>query len=186
MAWTRWPVQVALAVHDCLRLAGGAARERDQARVVRAQVGDRRGLGAVQLLIRDVQDTRRERPVAGCRELLAVALVGDDQRRARDLDPHAQVLRSQLLGARKHDRPDPEAREHRHDPLRPVADQGHDDVAAAHAELGQAAREPRGAGPELTEGPLTPVPVAGELDESPLPIRHAGEDVGGEVHTHPG
>ena len=75
-----------------------------------------------------------------------VADVGDDEPRLRDGEALREILGAQLLGARQHDEALAEAGEHRQRPLRAVADEREDDVAAADAErverAGQA-RRPR-------------------------------------------
>ena len=62
-ACTRWPAQVALAVADRLRLAGGAGGEHDQRGVLGRQVGGGRGRGLEQALVgHPEQRARRSRP----------------------------------------------------------------------------------------------------------------------------
>ncbi len=176
-------LQVALSVHDGLRLPCGAARERDQAGVAVAQVGGLRRSGMEHVLVRHVQQQRRwarELP-AGCLQLGAVALIRDDHRRPGDVDAQAQVLRAQLLGARQHDGADVEAREHAQHPLRPVAYQRHDDVAAPDTELLQVAGERRGAVSDLAERPLAPRAVPRQLDERQALCGRRGQHIGGEV-----
>ena len=155
--------QVALAVDDARRLAGGAAGERDQARVVRLELGGRGRLGVEQRLVGDGQD--RARRGARARSSASVALVGDDQLRLRGRDPLREVLGPELLVARERNRADPEARDHRQHPLGAVADHGHHDVAAFDAVGGERAREARAAVGDLGEAPLAPAAVAGELDQ---------------------
>ena len=118
---------VALPVHDSLGLAGGPARERDQAGILRVEVDRGGGVGVVQSLVGDrEQRTRR----SGGLDLGEVALVGDDRARLGQLHAQAQVAGAQLLVTRQRDGADAHARNHRVDPLGPVADHGQDHVAA--------------------------------------------------------
>ena len=71
--------EVALTVKHSLRLAGGAGRERDQARVLRRQLGGSGRAAGGQLVERAPE--RRSGP-AGAGERGGVALVADDERRA--------------------------------------------------------------------------------------------------------
>ena len=73
--------KVALSVDDPLRLAGRAARERDQARVGRLELDRRRGLAAANSDSSGIVSTVARGPRGG--ELGRVALVGDDQPRPR-------------------------------------------------------------------------------------------------------
>ena len=174
VACRRWPSEVALGVHDRLRLAGGAARERDQAGV---PAGSSSTAGAGSPANSASSGISSDRGLGGGPlELGAVALVGDDQRRAGHLDAQAQVLGAQLLGARQHDRADAKAGEHRQHPLRAVADQRHHHVALRHAVPLQRARQARRALGDLAEAPLAPGAVARELEQREL-ARAALEDV---------
>ena len=126
--------EVALAVHDGLRLAGGAAREGDQARVLgvelgAAAAGSRSGQSPHGHRRSSARPSRRPRSVvARCARRTTTSA------RPRDVEAQAQVLGAQLLGAGQHDVALAEAGDHRQHPLGPVADQRQDDVAAAHAE----------------------------------------------------
>jgi len=171
--------EVALAVDDGLRLARGPARERDEARVQRGERGRRRrrGVGPP----RDARHPdRRPRP-AGVAQHIRVAPVADDERRRAGLEPHAQVLRAQLLVAGQHDIALPKAGDHRRDPVGLVADERQDDVAAAHAALvhvrGQRSRGPH----HLAERPFAARAVARELDEREAIGWRRFHDVDGEV-----
>ena len=156
--------EVALGVDDGLRLARGPAREGDEARVLGVELDRRRrGGGRVQRLVGD-REHRAVRP--GGVELGAVALVADDRRRPRDVEAQPQVAGAQLLGAGQDDRADAEARDHRQHPLRAVADQRQDDVAAPRRRArASAPASARGALGDLAERPLAPAAVAVELDE---------------------
>ena len=65
---------------------------------------------------------------------------------------------SQLLVARQHDRADPEAGDHREDPLRPVSDQAHHHVAAADAVGDERARQRSRALGDFAKAPHAPLP----------------------------
>jgi hypothetical protein len=81
--------QVALRVNDRLRLPARAAGEREQARIRGPQRGGRGRLAVVQALVGNEHDA-----AFGPRslELCAVALVGEDQRRAHSVQAQAQVF----------------------------------------------------------------------------------------------
>ena len=171
--------EVALGVDDGLRLARRAAREGHQARVLGAELGRRRG-GRVT----PAAPGRPHRPPAPARlaQDRLVALVADDDRRIGDLEPQPQVLGAQLLGAREDHVPLPEARHHRDDPLRTIADEREHDVAAPQAHGVQAGRERPRVRRDLAEGPLPPGAVAGELDERQASRDGRLDDLTREVH----
>ena len=173
-------LQVALGVHDRLGLAGRAAGERDQARVVEPQLDGGRRRSREQRLVGHVGE------LAGGRrrlELLAVTLVGEDQRGIGRLDAQAQVLGPQLLGARQHHGADAKARDHAQHPLGAVADQRHHHVAAADPASRQPPRQARGALGHLAEAPLAPGAVARELHQRQPLWRGRVDDLAREVHV---
>ena len=106
-------------------------------------------------LVRNLQNRATR---VGHAELAHVALVGDDQRRVGHVESQLQILSSQLLVAGQRDGADPEARDHRQDPLGPVADQRHHRVAAPDALRHQRPSEPRRAVGDLAERPLARAP----------------------------
>jgi hypothetical protein len=171
--------EVTLRVQHGLGLARGAARERDQARLVRAELRRARRLAREQRLVGDERDLAAR---LGRLQLCAVALVGHDQRRARDVDAQSQVFGAQLLGTRQHHRADAHARAHRQYPLRTIADQRHHHVTPLHAAPVQRARQSRAAIGDLAERPLTPRAVAGELHQRAVSRRQSIEHVAREVH----
>ena len=171
--------EVALPVQHRLRLAGGAGGEGHEARVLGLELDRRMRRGRGELGAGDEQDVRVGRRLA---QHAGVALVADDQPRARDVEPRPQVGGAQLLGARERDRADAEAREHRQHPLRAVADERHHDVAAADAACHQGARRARRRLGDLAEAPLAARAVAAERDERPRGRRRGVDDVAREVH----
>ncbi len=110
-------VEVALAVQHRLRLARGAARERDQAGVLSAPARPR-----ARARPRTAPRRARARPrTSGPRRLAARSRLRSSATISagwRHVDAQAQVLRAQLLGARQHDRADAKARAHRRTPTR--------------------------------------------------------------------
>ena len=148
-AWARWPCEVALAVADRLGLAGGARGEDDQGRVLGAEPFRGGRLGFEQALV----GHRQQRPVeARLAQGGGVALVGHDRARLHKADPGPQVGGAQLLGAGEGHGADAKAGHHRIDPLRAVADHGHDHVAPAHPARSQGAGHAGRAVGHLAEG----------------------------------
>ena len=171
--------QVALAVEHRLGLAGRAGGEGDEARVLVGELDGGHRLGGGQLRPGHDEHVGVGRRLA---EHAEVALVAHHQPRLRDRQPGAQVARAQLLGARQHDGADAEAGEHGQDPLGPVADQRHHDVAAADPAGGQRARRAGRRLGHLAEAPLRPRAVAAERDERPPRGRGGVDHVAREVH----
>ena len=159
--------EVALRVHDRLRLTGGAARERDQAGIVVGQLGRGRGRGREQRLVGHVhalgrRDGRAAPPPRARSRLRSSARISGGR---GDVDAQAQVLGAQLLGARQHDGADAKAGEHAQHPLGAVADQRHHDVARGPPRAAQRARQAGRALGDLAEAPLAPRAVARELEQ---------------------
>ena len=90
--------QVALGVHDRLGLAGGAARERDQGRLLGASSAGGAGSAANRRPRRgSAAPAPPARPARARPRLRSSATI---RRGLRHLDPQPQVLGAQLLGAR--------------------------------------------------------------------------------------
>ena len=153
------PGEVALPVDDALRLACRAGREGDERRVRGVEVDALGALSGKNPLIRNLQNRATR---VGHAQLAQIARVGDDQGRVRHVQSQLQIPSSQLLVAGQRDGADPEAGDHRQDPLGPVADQRHDRVAAPDALRHQPPSEPRAPVGDLGEGPLLAGAVAAE------------------------
>ena len=132
--------QVALAVQDRLRLAGRAGRERDQARVVRRRA---RRAAAARARASSPQGTQTVGPApAGGAQDVLVALVADHEPRGRSASSRSSRSCGRSCSVQGSDDVAlAEAGDHRQHPLRAVADQREDDVAAPHAELVQVGGE---------------------------------------------
>ena len=181
-AWSRWPYEVTLTVQYSLRLTGGAGRERDQARVLGRELG-RRGRRA-----RGGSSSHGHQsvgPLQPAPESAAALRSSQTTSAGRgDLQPVPQVVRAQLLGAREHDVALAEARDHRQDPLGPVAEQREHDVAAARAERVELVRRAVAAcARDLAHRPLAAAAVAADRDERAALRRRGLDDVAGEVHA---
>ena len=171
--------EVALAVDDGLRLAGRAARERDQARVLGRQVGRGRRLELGRSA--DARADDRGAVPARLRQNGVVALVADDERGRAGGEAQAQVAGAQLLVAGQHDVALAKAGDHRHDPVGAVADERQDSVAAPHALFVQPRGERACGARDLPEGPLVARAVAGQFDERQAPGRRGLDDALSEV-----
>ena len=169
--------QIALRMHDTAGLAGGAAGECDQTRLIRIEIDRRGGLCGEQARVGDAQDGAGQ-----ALELSQVALVGDDQSGLRKTDSQLEVLRAELLGAGQDDGTDAKAGDHRQDPLGAVSDQGHDDIAALYSTCLQRSCQACRAIGDLAEAPLAPGAVACQLDEGKALGRCGVDDLSGEVH----
>ena len=136
--------QVALSVQHRLRLARGAARERDQAGVCRRQLDRRGGLGREQGLVGHEQHRDciciRAHPRKRRLQLGAVALVGEDQRGLR----HAsRRRRSFARSCSVHGSTTAPMRKQAHiamHPLGAVADQRHHHIAPGRSRAPAACR----------------------------------------------
>ena len=134
--------EVALAVDDALRLAGRAARERDQARVVRLELDGRRRLAGFEQAARrgSVSTVQPGRAAVSSPRLRSSATIsfGDE---AASRWARSWARSCSLHGER--DRADPEAGDHRQHPFGAAADQRHDHVAAGDAAARESARARR-------------------------------------------
>ncbi len=183
-------------MHDRLRLAGGAAREGDQAGILRREL-DRGGrLGGEQRLVGHVEDRRGTGPggvaLDSRRRHGFASWAASSSPRLRSsatisagratLQAQAQVLGAQLLGARQHDGADAKARDHRKAPTRGGCRsassrrrRGARRAPAAHRPSAPNARRPRRSSTRAAA-------VARELDERAVVGGGALEDVAREVH----
>ena len=170
--------QVALAVHHTFRLARRAARERDQAGILRIQLHRGGGLGVEQLV------GGREHRALGCRrrELAQITFVGQDQLGGGRRQPQTQVVGPELLVAWQRDGADPEAGDHSEHPFRTVADQREHHIATPDAAAAQLSRQLRASLCHLPERPLPAAAVPSQLDQRP-PARWSCVDyLSSEVH----
>ena len=172
-------VEVALAVADRLRLAGGAGGEGDEPGIGGGEVDRGRLRCVVQPLVAGDHDGPVE---AALRHGIDQVLGRQHHARSDPLDPRREVLRPQLLVARQRDGADAEAGHHGVDPLGPVADHGHHHLAAPGSVPREGGRQPGGAIGHLAERDLAPVSLAVEGDQGRPLARRRVDDLAGEVH----
>ncbi len=172
--------QVALGVEDGLGLAGGAARERDQARLVLAQLDRRGGLAREQRLVGHEHDLAPRLPAASSSARLRSSATisrgrATSMRRRRSLARSCSVHGSTTAPMRMH--------AHiviTHSGRLPISVITTSPLL--HAPRAQRAGQTRAAIGDLAERPLAPRPVPGQLHQRAVSRRQSIEHVAGEVH----
>lgn len=143
---------VAVRVNDTLRVLGRPGRVQDERGVGRGRVCSRRRLR----LVVQVGRVREQHLRVESFDLSLGLPVGDDEPRARVLQPEGEILVAEHLRARNRDGAELEQREHARMPFGRLADEDEHAVSPLHACARQPVRPLRGAGGDLGELEVAP------------------------------